>query len=151
MQESAGGFVSAASGLCVVFYAVKQLGLTPSFGQILGFGTLCATAILIHYSLMFLMATTSFWTVRAQGLVMAYYNLFSIARVPDVVFRGAFRVMFTLTVPMLLVVNVPVKLLLSKLDSPGEITLLLAMGGVCFLISRLVWSSALRRYTSASS
>jgi ABC-2 type transport system permease protein len=116
-----------------------------------GFFILCGAAILIHYSLMFLMATASFWTVRAQGMVMAYYNLFSIARVPDAVFRGAFRTVFTLAVPMLLVANVPVKVLTEKLSSPSEITLMLAMSATCFLVSKLVWDRALTQYTSASS
>ena len=146
-----GGFVSAASGLCVVIYAAHQLGLEPTLAQMLGFALLCAAAIFIHYSLLFLMATTSFWTVRAQGLVMAYYNLFSVARIPDAAFRGTFRVVFTLAVPMLLVANVPVKVLADKLDAPAEIAVLLAMGVVFFLVSRLLWGRALGQYTSASS
>ena len=146
-----GGFISAASGLGVMIYAASQLHLNPSAGQIAGFGLLCLAGVLIHYSLMFLMATISFWTVRAQGLVMAYYNLFSIARIPDVAFRGAARVIFTLAIPMLLVASVPVKVLASKLSSPAEIILLLAMGAVCFLASCVVWRVALRRYSSASS
>ena len=146
-----GGFISAASGLGVMIYAASQLHLNPSAGKIAGFGLLCLAGVLIHYSLMFLMATISFWTVRAQGLVMAYYNLFSIARIPDVAFRGAARVLFTLAIPMLLVASVPVKGLASKLSSPAEIILLLAMGAVCFLASCVVWRVALRRYSSASS
>jgi len=146
-----GGFIGAASGLAVMIYAAAQLHLTPTVAQIAGFGLLCLVSVLIHYSLMFLMATISFWTVRAQGLVMAYYNLFSIARIPDVAFRGATRVLFTLVIPMLLVASVPVKVLGAKLASPAEIFLLLAMGGACFLVSSLVWHVALRRYASASS
>jgi ABC-2 type transport system permease protein len=146
-----GGFVSAASGLCVMVYAGRKLGLEPTWQQIAGFFGLCGAAVMVHYSLMFLMATASFWTVRAQGMVMAYYNLFSIARVPDPVFRGTFRTVFTLAIPMLLVANVPVKVLTSKLSSPAEITLMLAMSAVCFLVSKLVWDRALTQYTSASS
>ena len=146
-----GGIFSAASGLAVVVYAGHMMQLTPSVLQIAGFAVLCATATLVHYSLMFLMATISFWTVRAQGLVMAYYNLFSIARIPDAAFRGAARVIFTLAIPMLLVSSVPVKVLMQKLSSPAEIVLMLAMSAVCFLTSTLVWRVALRRYSSASS
>ncbi len=146
-----GGFISAASGLAVMIYAAAQLHLTPTPAQIAGFGLLCLVSVLIHYSLMFLMASISFWTVRAQGLVMAYYNLFSIARIPDVAFGGAARVVFTLVIPMLLVASVPVKVLGAKLTSPTEIILLVTMGGVCFLVSSLVWHVALRRYASASS
>lgn len=146
-----GGFVSALSGLLVVAYAARQLNLDPSVSQLLSFAVLSAAAIFIHYSLMFLMATTSFWTVRAQGMVMAYYNLFSVARVPDSAFRGSYRAMFTLVVPMLLVANVPVKVLTDRLDHPGEVSLLLAMSGVCYLASKLLWDFALRQYRTASS
>lgn len=150
-QVDLGGFVSALSGVAVVIYAAAKLNLAPSFGQIAGFAMLTVAGVIIHYSLMFLMAAISFWTVRAQGMVIAYYNLFSIARIPDVAFRGAFRAVFTLAVPMLLVANVPVKLLVNKLSSPGEIALMLSMAVICFLASQLMWLIALRRYTSASS
>ena len=146
-----GGLFGAASGLAVVVYAAQRLGVTPTALQVAGFLALSAAAILVHYSLMFLMATISFWTVRAQGLVMAYYNLFSIARIPDAAFRGSTRVLFTLAIPMLLVANVPVKVLTAKLASPAEIFLLISMSLGCFLLSTLVWSVALRRYSSASS
>ncbi|MEP6936437.1 MAG: ABC-2 family transporter protein [Chthoniobacterales bacterium] len=146
-----GGFVSAASGLAVMIYANCQLHATPSFLRILTFGALCVAAVIIHYSVMFLMATCCFWTVRAQGLIMAYYNLFSLTRVPDAAFSGAARAIFTLFIPVLLVANVPVKALLGKMDSFVEVGLLIVMSLVCFFVSSRVWRAAIRRYSSASS
>lgn len=146
-----GGFISAGSGLAVVLYAARQLHLSPTLGQVAGYLVLCGVAIVVHYSLMFLMGTISFWTVRAQGLVMAYYNLFSIARIPDAAFRGTGRVAFTLGIPMLLVANVPTKVLGGTLSSPSEIVLLVAMSLICLGSSVLLWGRALRRYASASS
>jgi ABC-2 type transport system permease protein len=145
------GFISALSGLAVLAFAVRQLGLHPSLLQLACFAGLCAAAVLIHYSLMFAMASISFWSVRAQGIMMAYYNLFSIARIPDVAFAGASRAFFTLVIPMLLVSNVPVKLLAKTLSSPVEITLMLSMCVSVFIASAVVWKCALRHYTSASS
>src|SRR5437870_9811195 len=72
-QLDLSGFISAASGLAVVVYAGHQLHLHPSAAQIVSFVLLCGAAILVHYSLMFIMASVSFWTVRAQGIMMAYY------------------------------------------------------------------------------
>src|SRR5205823_2107285 len=103
------------------------------------------------YSLMFLLSTVSFWTVRAQGIVWGYYNLFNIARLPDSAFQGFFRAFFTFAIPMLLVANVPVKLLLQHMVLPYEIGLLVAMSVVCFIVSELGWRFALKHYTSASS
>src|SRR5881394_2509888 len=91
-QVDLGGFFNAASALAVIAYAAHRLQLAPGPMQIAGFFVLCAIGILIHYSLMFLLASISFWTVRAQGIVWGYYNLFQIARMPDEAFqRGLFR------------------------------------------------------------
>jgi len=151
-QVDLGAFVNAGSALAVMVYALRRLEFTPAFGHVLGFLVLCVAGILIHYSLMFLLATISFWTVRAQGIVWGYYNLFNIARMPDEAFqRGLFKTVFTFVVPMLLVSNVPVRLLLDKLTSPLPLALLFAMSLMCFAVSEVGWRASVRRYTSASS
>jgi ABC-2 type transport system permease protein len=151
-QVDLGAFVNAASAVAVMVYAARRMDLSPGAAQIAGFLVLCAAGILIHYSLMFLLASISFWTVRAQGIVWGYYNLFQIARMPDEAFgRGLFRGFFTFAVPMLLVSNVPVRLLVDKLSSAGPLLLLLVMGGLCFAVSEWIWRLSLRQYTSASS
>src|SRR5438552_11965685 len=129
-QDDLGGFVNAASAVAVMFYAGRRLNLSPGWEQIVGFVLLAAVGILIHYSLIFLLASVSFWTVRAQGIVWGYYNLLNIARLPDEAFRGLFKAFFTFALPMLLIANVPVKLLVRKLGSPIELLLLLAMAVV---------------------
>jgi len=150
-QVDLGGFVNAASALAVMAYAARQLHLVPTLANGIGFLFLCAVGILIHYSLMFMLATISFWTVRAQGIVWGYYNLFQIARMPDEAFRGLFKAVFTFALPMLLVSNVPVRLLAGKLTSLTPLLLLFGMGVVCALVSEWVWRISVRRYTSASS
>ena len=150
-QVDLGGFVNAASALAVMAYAARQLHLVPTLANTLGFLFLCGVGILIHYSLMFMLATISFWTVRAQGIVWGYYNLFQIARMPDEAFHGLFKAVFTFALPMLLVSNVPVRLLAGKLTSLTPLLLLFGMGVVCALVSEWVWRISVRRYTSASS
>lgn len=150
-QVDLGGFVNAASALVVVGYSAHQLHLTPTLGQMAGFVALSGAGVIIHYSLMLLFSSVSFWAIRAQSMVWGYYNLFSIARLPDAAFRGLFRTIFTLVLPMLLVANVPAKLLVQRLSQPGEMALLLLMSAVCFGVSEAGWRLALRNYTSASS
>ena len=146
-----GAFINAASAIAVMIYAGSKLGLSPSAVQVLGFLLLCVASLLVHYSLMFLLTTTSFWTVKAQGVVWGYYNLFNLSRLPDSVFKGGFKVFFTFVLPMLLVANVPAKLIVQKLNSPLEMLLLVAMSLACFAVSEAVWRFSLKRYTSASS
>ena len=52
---------------------------------------------------------------------------------------------------MLLVVNVPAKLLADKLRAPWEMWWLVGMSVGCFLCSELGWRLSVRHYTSASS
>lgn len=151
-QVDLGGFVNATSALGVVVYAGHRLHLTPDLAQVFGFLVLCVIGITIHYSLMFMLASISFWTVRAQGIVWGYYNLFQIARMPDEAFgKTAFRAVFTFAVPMLLVSNVPVRVLTNTLTSPTPILSLLGMSVVCAVVSEWFWRKSVRRYTSASS
>lgn len=151
-QLDLGALVNAASALVVMGYAATRLDLRPDALHLAGFGLLCVAGVLVHYALMFMLATVSFWTVQAQGLVWGYYNLFNVARVPDEAFRpGVFKVVFTWVVPMLLVANVPTKLLADKLGSPLEMLLLVTLAAGIFSVSGRVWRLSVRRYTSASS
>jgi ABC-2 type transport system permease protein len=149
-QVDLGGFVNAALALAVMGWAARQLHLVPSVAQVAGFFLLCAAGVVVHYSLMFLLASVSFWTVRAQGIVWGYYNLFNIARLPDAAFHGFFKAFFRFGIPMLLVANVPVKLLIRPLESPLEMGLLVVMSAACFGLSEVFWRVSVKRYTSAS-
>jgi ABC-2 type transport system permease protein len=150
-QVDLGAFVNAASAIGVMAFAAHHFARPTGLADVLGFFVLCLAGILIHYSLMFMLASISFWTVRAQGIVWGYYNLFQIARMPDEAFQGLFRAIFTFAIPMLLVSNVPVRVLSRMAASPGDVLLLLAMSLACFLLSELTWRVSVRRYTSASS
>ncbi len=143
-------FANAAFAVCVMGFAAGKLNLHPTVVPFLGFGALCAVGLLVHYSLMFMLASVSFWTVRAQGIVWGYYSLFNIARMPDEAFRGLFKAVFTFALPVLLVSNVPVRVLADKLTSPAAWLVLLGLGVIWALISEWFWRFSIRRYTSAS-
>lgn len=151
-QLDLGGLVNASFAVIVMLYAGGKLGLTLTLSRLLIFLGLCVLGICIHYCLMFSLAAISFWTVRAQGIVHGYYNLFNIARMPDEAFPrgGVFRSVFTFVLPVLLVSNVPVRLLTDRL-TPTSIWLLVGMAILCALASEWIWRRSVRRYTSASS
>jgi ABC-2 type transport system permease protein len=129
-------FANAAFAVCIMIYAAGKLHLQPTVIQFLSFGALCVIGLLVHYSLMFMLASVSFWTVRAQGIVWGYFNLF--------------KAVFTFALPVLLVSNVPVRVLADKLTSPTMWLVLIGLGVVWALISEWFWRLSLRRYTSAS-
>src|SRR4051812_338219 len=146
-----GSFVNAGSALAVIGYSLHKLAFVPSAAQFIGFALFVVAGIIIHYSLMFLLTTVSFWTVRAQGIVWGYYSLFNISRLPDAAYRGLFKAVFTFVIPMVLVANVPAKVLVQKIRSPGELILLIAMMLACAIVSEIGWRFSVKHYTSASS
>jgi viologen exporter family transport system permease protein len=149
-QVDISSFANAGFAACVMGFAAHKLHLHPTLMELGGFAALCVVGLIIHYSLMFMLASVSFWTVRAQGIVWGYYNLFNIARMPDDAFRGVFKAVFTFALPVLLVSNVPVRVLADKLTEPSACAVLLGLGMVWAGISQWFWRLSLRHYTSAS-
>lgn len=146
-----GAFVNAGSALGVMAWALRNLGHIPGPWEVASFLFLCGCGVAVHYSLMFMLASMAFWTVRIQGAVWGYYNLFNIARIPEGAFpAGWFRRVFTWVLPMILVSNVPSMALMGTLRSPwtGALLAVLAVAGL--VVSEGVWRAALRRYSSAS-
>jgi len=137
----------------IVTLSLFKLNLHPDSSQLLLFFGTLGFGVAVHYSVMFFLATISFWVVRAQGLFAGYFNTFSLGRYPDVVFKGIFRVIFTWIVPIILVANVPARLLMGSFSQPIVYPLFqLAVGAALVLAgSRIFWKFALARYTSARS
>ena len=76
----------------------------------------------------------------------------NIARYPDAIFPRLFKFIFSWIVPVVIVANVPARLLIKSFGQPGPLMLQLVIGStVVFCLSRAFWSFALRRYSSASS
>lgn len=144
--------VNAGVGGGFVVFAMGRLGLAPGGMQIGCYILAIGLGATVHYALMLILAAGSFWIVRAQGLVYGYYNLVNVSRYPETIFRGAFRVVFTWLVPVILVANLPARMLIRPEESSPFLLARAAVAAVTALtLSRCFWKVALRRYASASS
>ena len=147
-----GAFINSLAAAGVVAYALHELGHVPGVADGIAFVFMALLGLSIHYSLMFLLSTVAFYTVRAQGIVYGYYNLFNIARIPDGAFpQGAFRKVFTFVLPMILVSNVPARTLLGTMHSPLPMLQLAGISALLFVGSVWYWRHSLKRYAGASS
>ena len=144
--------LNAFVGVAIVIFSLCKLGIVPTPARIALYACAVVLGIGIHYAVMFSLATISFWIIRAQGLIYGYFNFFNIARYPDVVFRGVFKVIFSYAIPVIIVANVPTRLLTRAFESPFHGFLQLAVVSILVVYAtRLFWRFALRRYSSASS
>jgi ABC-2 type transport system permease protein len=144
--------LNAILGAGVVIFSLAKLNLVPGPGTVLLYLVALVFGVAIHYSIMLALAAVSFWIVRAQGLVYGYFNFLQIARYPDVIFPRLFRFIFGWIIPVIIVANIPSRILIKPLSDPGALMLQLVIAGsLALLLSRLFWRFALRRYSSASS
>ena len=144
--------VNALVGVGIVVFALVKLSVVPGVVQILLYLVAIALGVSIHYSIMFFLATISFWIVRAQGLIYGYFNIFNIARYPDVIFGGWFKLVFSWIIPVIIVANVPARILMRSLEQPSLLLMQLGIAAIFVVAaSRIFWRTALKRYSSASS
>jgi ABC-2 type transport system permease protein len=144
--------LNALLGGVVVIVALSKLHITPTVGHVLLYLVAIGFGVAIHYSIMLTLAAISFWIVRAQGLVYGYFNFLHIARYPDVIFPRLFRFLFGWIIPVVIVANIPARLLIKPLGDPTGLMLhLIVAGSIAFALSRVFWRFALRHYSSASS
>lgn len=118
----------------------------------------CGVAIL--YSLMICLAATSVWLGRNQTLYDFWFYITNFSRYPMEIYARGWGIpllfVFTFVIPVLVVVNVPARLLAQPLTPRASwewplaaFTLLATI--LSILASRWVFQRALRSYRSASS
>jgi ABC-2 type transport system permease protein len=142
--------VDVAGGLGLVVTAFAMLGRPPSPAAIgLAIAMLLA-AMLILYSMWILIVAACFWVVRLDNLTYLFSAVFDAARWPVQVFRGFWRALFTVVIPLAVMTTYPAMAILGTLElrTAG----LALAGAMAFAVaSRMLWRAAIGAYTSASS
>jgi ABC-2 type transport system permease protein len=142
--------VDVVGAVALGIWASARLHLVPSVGQLLACSAMLASSTAILYSLWLLVISLAFWFVRVDNLSHLFGAIFDAGRWPVSVFRGWVRFALTFVVPVGLMTTYPAMALLGTLETSSVIAALLLATGF-LLVSRRVWKSALRRYSSASS
>ncbi|MDA0835955.1 MAG: ABC-2 family transporter protein [Planctomycetota bacterium] len=138
-------------------YSLVTLGRPISAEQVLMYLLLITLGVTFFYSLMLILASTSVWFVRNQGLYDFWFYLTVFARYPMSIYSGTptgevIRALFGYVIPILLVVTVPARILLSKTLEPNWITAVsIAATAIGLVASRTIFLWSLRNYSSASS
>jgi ABC-2 type transport system permease protein len=136
--------------IAVLVYALAQRGRLPSPAEIAIGGVLFCAGVLATYALWMLCAAASFWVVRLDNLIYLLGSIFDIGRWPVQVFSGVWRFVFTFVIPVAVMTTFPAMALLGTLAAWKALA---TAGGALGLVvlSRVVWRTAIRSYTSASS
>jgi ABC-2 type transport system permease protein len=141
-------------GAGVMLFALRDLGWTFEPLRLACFLGLFVGAVLLAYSFLLLLMSTSVWFLRNQSLMEMWWLFTSLMRYPKEIFQGPLAGpmgwFFTFVVPILLVVNVPADTMVKVFD-PWLMGLTAVATVVLPLASRRFFRFALEHYRSASS
>jgi ABC-2 type transport system permease protein len=144
------GLANAVVAASVVIYAARQLSLTPSALDIAFYGLLLLCGFLIHYSILLITVSLTFWFGSAQGIEGSYFTLMEFSRLPKAAFKGVARILFVWLLPTVIVSNIPASTLIHGFE-PLNALWLLVVTGVWLGLAIFTFNRGLRRYASASS
>lgn len=136
--------------IALAIYAFAKIGHPPALPDLALGLVLFVAGVLAMYSLWILCAAASFWVVRLDNLTYLLGAIFDTARWPIQVFRGLWRLVFTFVIPVAIMTTFPAMALLGQLGAHTALATIAGSLGL-LLVSRLVWRTAIRSYTSASS
>ena len=147
-------------GLFLLGYALWRLDCRPGLVPAMLYPVYVACGVAILYALMISLSATSVWLGRNQTLYDFWFYITNFSRYPMEIYSGRFgtplRHIFTFLIPVLIVVNVPARLLVRPL-APHTwrdwlLPLFTLFATVCSLaFSRWLFQRALSSYRSASS
>ncbi len=138
-------------------YSLWKLDMHPSPAQALLYPVYVACGVAMLYSLMIVLSSVSVWLGRNQSLYDFWFYITNFSRYPMEIYRGPIgtplRLVFSFAIPILLVVNVPARLLAKPLDAENWPLAAFAFFAtlVSLAVSRVIFHRALISYRSASS
>ena len=153
-------------GLIILAYAMVQLSYRSEPAWAIGPGILLLyfafilCGVVLLYSLMICLAATSIWLGRNQSLYDFWFYITNFSRYPMEIYQSGWGLplwyAFTFVIPILVVVNVPSRLLAQPLVPQqiwewGLAAFAIVATIASVFVSRWVFQRALKSYTSASS
>ncbi len=144
-------------GGALLAVSLTNLSYMPSPIQVVLYPVYVICGVAIFYSLMISLAATSVWLGRNQTLYEFWFYITNFSRYPMEIYRGEIggplRWFFTFIIPLLVVVNVPARLLAQPFDAQNwplaGFAVLAALAALW--ISRMIFRKAMLGYRSASS
>ncbi len=142
--------VDVGLGAGVLAVALVRIGEHVGTWEAVAFAATLVAGGVIVYSFWTILATTAFWFVRVENILVIFQSMYEAGRWPVSIYPGWLRFALTFIVPVAFAVTVPAQALAGKLSVrtlAGAVTLAVGL----FILARLFWRRGLRRYASASS
>lgn len=136
-------------GVGVLIYALVRLGTQLGVGQALTFGIALLAGATIVYSFWMMLATSAFWFVKTENILVIFQAMFQAGRWPITIYPSWLQAILTFLVPISFAVTVPAQALTNRLTGQ-TLGLAVVVAILLFLAARWFWRFAIRFYSGAS-
>lgn len=148
-------FVQSFLGVGLCIYSLIKLEMKVSLIKFLLYVLFVINGVILMYLCAFMLMTLSFFFGRvfSTGTNFPYRGFFSLywfARRPENIYTATTIKFLTYVCPLLLIINLPVKIMIKSVDKTTIIFALL-FTILLFKASQIIWKKGLRRYESAGS
>jgi ABC-2 type transport system permease protein len=141
--------IDVVMGFAVVVVALARLGERVGFAQAAAFGIAMLAGGVIVYSFWLILATTAFWLVRVENILVIFQSVYEAGRWPVSIYPGWLRFALTFLIPVAFAITVPTQAL------AGRLSWKVLLGGILFAaalfaVARAFWRIGIRHYSGAS-
>jgi len=150
-------FANGAVGVGLLAWALGGMNHAPPPVAWLVYPVLLVCGVAILYALVIMLAAATIHMGRNQSLYDFWFYMTNFSRYPAEIYAGPWggpiRAVFTFVIPILLVVNVPARVIAQPLTGQAwwAVAGTVAAAAVALVVSRVVFQRSLLRYRSASS
>ncbi len=147
--------------LALLLMSLWNIGEPVSLMEVAVYAIYVLVGVAFFYSMMLVLACSSIWLGRNQGLYDFWFYITVFARYPRSIYDGrdesrteggeVLQFAFSWVMPILLVITVPARAILGTLDQPVWAFVAAMAARVGLLASRLLFHWSLKFYRSASS
>lgn len=112
-QFNPGLFSGVFFGIAFLIYAIIKGSISVGLSEALGYMLLICCAVLLLFSVLFIMVTFSLKFVRIQGLIQMFWTLMDIGKNPHSIYPAALKTAFTFIIPAFVIYNFPSQILFN--------------------------------------
>jgi viologen exporter family transport system permease protein len=141
--------VDIGLGFAVLAVGLARLGERVGLRQAAAFAAALVAGAVIVYSFWLILATTAFWLVRVENILVIFQSVYEAGRWPVNIYPGWLRFALTFLIPVAFAITVPAQALAGRLTWP----VLVGAGvfaAVLFTAARVFWRAGVRHYSGAS-
>lgn len=146
-QFNLAGIGNLVFGIYIVYYCLSNGRV-----EIINWGLyflFLISGYFIYSSISLLIFTTAFWTIKTEGFIGVMVDMTEIMKYPHTIFPRVIQVVFTIIVPIFLIVSHPIHILLEK-ESIIYSIFLFSWSIIFVLIAQMVFKKALKMYESTN-